>query len=143
MAKQWQKVAAIATSAVLACGLVVGMTACKDEEQPYDIEKRASTGWEDEREYTYNTYTAQLPAVWTDVNTSDAADMEIIGYINSSFYEYDYQYDANGEIVPGGFEVEYSAATKLEDVTTRYAGSTAFLLTRRRALLLPSPCATI
>ena len=122
MAKQWQKVAAIATSAVLACGLVVGMTACKKEEQPYDIEKRASTGWEDEREYTYNTYTAQLPAVWTDVNTSDAADMEIIGYINSSFYEYDYQYDANGEIVPGGFEVEYSAATKLEDVTTRYAG---------------------
>ena len=122
MAKQWQKVAAIATSAVLACGLVVGMTACKEEEQPYDIEKRASTGWEDEREYTYNTYTAQLPAVWTDVNTSDAADMEIIGYINSSFYEYDYQYDANGEIVPGGFEVEYSAATKLEDVTTRYAG---------------------
>ena len=122
MAKQWQKVAAIATSAVLACGLVVGMTACKDEEQPYDIEKRASTGWEDEREYTYNTYTAQMPAVWTEVNTSDAADMEIIGYINSSFYEYDYQYDANGEIVPGGFEVEYSAATKLEDVTTRYAG---------------------
>lgn len=122
MAKQWQKVAAIATSAVLACGFVVGMTACKKEEQPYDIEKRASTGWEDEREYTYNTYTAQLPAVWTDVNTSDAADMEIIAYINSSFYEYDYQYDANGEIVPGGFEVEYSAATKLEDVTTRYAG---------------------
>ena len=122
MAKQWQKVAAIATSAVLACGFVVGMTACKKEEQPYDIEKRASTGWEDEREYTYNTYTAQLPAVWTDVNTSDAADMEIITYINSSFYEYDYQYDANGEIVPGGFEVEYSAATKLEDVTTRYAG---------------------
>lgn len=122
MAKQWQKVAAIATSAVLACGFVVGMTACKKEEQPYDIEKRASTGWEDEREYTYNTYTAQMPAVWTDVNTSDAADMEIIGYINSSFYEYDYEYDANGEIVPGGFEVEYSAATKLEDVTTRYAG---------------------
>lgn len=122
MAKQWQKVAAIATSAVLACGLVVGMTACKEEEQPYDIEKRASTGWEDEREYTYNTYTAQMPAVWTELNTSDAADMEIIGYINSSFYEYDYQYDANGEIVPGGFEVEYSAATKLEDVTTRYAG---------------------
>lgn len=122
MAKQWQKVAAIATSAVLACGLVVGMTACKDEEQPYDIEKRASTGWEDEREYTYNTYTAQLPAVWTDVNTSDAADMEIIGYINSSFYEFNYEYDANGEIVPGGFTVDYSAATKLEDVTAKYAG---------------------
>lgn len=122
MAKQWQKVAAIATSAVLACGLVVGMTACKKEEQPYDIEKRASTGWEDEREYTYNTYTGQLPAMWTDLGTSDAADNELIGYINSSFYEYDYEYDANGEIVPGGFEVEYSAATKLEDVTAKYAG---------------------
>mgnify|MGYP001623656268 FL=1 len=122
MAKQWQKVAAIATSAVLACGLVVGMTACKKEEQPYDIEKRASTGWEDEREYTYNTYTGQLPAMWTDLGTSDAADDELIGYINSSFYEYDYEYDANGEIVPGGFEVEYSAATKLEDVTAKYAG---------------------
>lgn len=122
MAKQWQKVAAIATSAVLACGLVVGMTACKKEEQPYDIEKRASTGWEDEREYTYNSYTGQLPAMWTDLGTSDAADMELVGYINSSFYEFNYEYDANGEIVPGGFTVDYSAATKLEDVTAKYAG---------------------
>lgn len=122
MAKQWQKVAAIATSAVLACGLVVGMTACKKEEQPYDIEKRASTGWEDEREYTYNSYTGQLPAMWTELGTSDAADMELVGYINSSFYEFNYEYDANGEIVPGGFTVDYSAATKLEDVTAKYAG---------------------
>ncbi|HJA95295.1 MAG TPA: hypothetical protein H9663_02560 [Firmicutes bacterium] len=122
MAKKWQKVATVATSAVLACSLVVGMTACNKGEQPYEIEKRASTGWEDEREYTYNTYTAQLPAVWTQLNTKDAADMEIISYINSSFYEYDYAYDENGEIVPGGFEVEYSAATDLEDVTAKYAG---------------------
>lgn len=122
MAKKWQKVAAVATSAVLACGLVVGMTACNKGEQPYEIEKRVSTGWEDEREYTYNTYTAQLPAVWTQLNTKDAADMEIISYINSSFYEYDYAYDENGEIVPGGFDVEYSAATDLEDVTAKYAG---------------------
>jgi ABC-type oligopeptide transport system substrate-binding subunit len=49
----------------------------------------------------------------------------MIGYLNSSFFTYDYQYDSKGEIVPGGFEVEFAAATKLEDVTSSYVGQYA------------------
>ncbi len=120
MAKKWQRIATVATSAVLACSMAVGLTACGPKQ--YNIEKRERTGWEDEKQYTYNTYTGQLPSVWTDVMTSDAADADGYGYLQSSFYEFDYQYDADGNIVPGGYSVNYSAATKLEDVTEEYAG---------------------
>ena len=120
MAKKWQRIATVATSAVLACSMAVGLTACGPKQ--YNIEKRDRTGWEDEKQYTYNTYTGQLPSVWTDVMTSDAADADGYSYLQSSFYEFDYQYDADGNIVPGGYSVNYSAATKLEDVTEEYAG---------------------
>lgn len=117
---KWQKLAAVATSVLVAGSMAIGMTACNGEVR-YDIEKKARTGWEDEKVYTYNTYTGQLPSIWTDVMTSDAADLDGYGYLQSSFFEYDYQFDDNGEIVPGGFTVKKSAATNLEDVTDEYA----------------------
>ena len=43
-------------------------------------------------------------------------------YFTSAFYEFNYKFDANGKIVPGAYTVEYSASTKLEDVTKKYAG---------------------
>ena len=43
-------------------------------------------------------------------------------YFTSAFYEFNYKFDADGKIVPGAFTVEYSASTKLEDVTKKYAG---------------------
>ena len=42
--------------------------------------------------------------------------------MTSAFYEFNYKFDADGKIVPGAYTVEYSAATKLEDVTKKYAG---------------------
>ena len=120
MAKKWQKIATVTTAAVLACSMTIGMTACGPER--YEIEKLPRTGWEDPKEYTYNTYTGQLPSIWTDVMTSDAADRDGYAYLQSSFYEFDYAYDSDGNVVPGGFTVNYSAATKLEDVTDEYAG---------------------
>ena len=42
--------------------------------------------------------------------------------MNSSFFEFDYLLDEGGKIVPGGYSVDYSAATKLEDVTAKYVG---------------------
>ena len=75
--------------------------------------------------YTYNTYTSVSPSDWNELTYQDANDSTMIGYLNSSFFTYDYEFDANGEIVPGKFEVEYAAATKLEDVTTTYAGQYA------------------
>ena len=56
MAKKWKKVAAAATALVMASSIAVGLTACDKSFKPYDIEKRARTGWKDEKVYTYNTY---------------------------------------------------------------------------------------
>ena len=100
MAKKWQKIAALALSAVMVGG-VAALAACADEEKPYEYETRARTGWQDPKEYTYNTYTGQMPAMWTELGTSDAMDNELIAYLNSAFFEFDYKFDSNGEVLPG------------------------------------------
>lgn len=109
---------------VVLCASV--LTACKKDKgkdnKPYDITKRASTGWEDSRQYTLREYTAQLPGQWCTIVSSDSVDNDMESYMTSAFYEFNYKFDANGKIVPGAYTVEYSAATKLEDVTKKYAG---------------------
>lgn len=109
---------------VVLCASV--LTACKKDKgkdnKPYDITKRASTGWEDSRQYTLREYTAQLPGQWCTIVSSDTVDNEMESYMTSAFYEFNYKFDADGKIVPGAYTVEYSAATKLEDVTKKYAG---------------------
>ena len=123
MAKKWQKVTMTVTAIAMASSMALGMVACAPaDDGPYNIEKRERTGWEDERQYTLNDYTSQMPDVWNEILTSDATNTSMAGYLNSSFFEYDYKYDKDGKIVPGGFVVRMSAATKLEDVTTRYVG---------------------
>ena len=101
-----------------------GMQSCggKQTDKPYDIEKRARTGWKDEKEYTYNEYTGQLPDTWTRIATNDATNINLASQMNSSFFEFDYLLNEDGEVVPGAFSVDYSAATKLEDVTAKYVG---------------------
>ncbi len=104
-----------------------GATACNPaEEQPYEITKRERTGWEDTREYTFNDYTSQMPDTWNSILTSDSTNISLAGYMGSSFFEFGYKYDEEGNIVNGGFTVEYSAATKLEDVTAKYAEEYGF-----------------
>lgn len=109
---------------VVLCASV--LTACKKDKgkdnKPYDITKRASTGWEDSRQYTLREYTAQLPGQWCTIVSSDSVDNDMESYMTSAFYEFNYKFDANGKIVPGAYTVECSAATKLEDVTKKYAG---------------------
>lgn len=109
---------------VVLCASV--LTACKKDKgkdnKPYDITKRASTGWEDSRQYTLREYTAQLPGQWCTILSSDVVNNDMESYMTSSFYEFNYKFDADGKIVPGAFTVEYSASTKLEDVTKKYAG---------------------
>lgn len=110
---------------VLVLVLSVGVLAACDKnkgEKPYDITKRASTGWEDERQYTLREYTSQMPGQWCTILSSDAVNNDMESYFTSSFYEFNYQFDADGNIVPGAYTVDYSAATKLEDVTAKYAG---------------------
>lgn len=109
---------------VVLCASV--LTACKKDKskdnKPYDITKRASTGWEDSRQYTLREYTSQMPGQWCTILSSDIVNNDMESYMTSSFYEFNYKFDADGKIVPGAYTVEYSASTKLEDVTKKYAG---------------------
>lgn len=71
--------------------------------------------------YTNSTYTAVSPSNWNELTYQDENDTQIFYNLISSFFEFDYKFDSEGNIVPGAFEVEYSAATNLEDVTAEYA----------------------
>ncbi len=77
----------------------------------------------------YNTTTATMPSNWNELTYADNNDTQILNYINSSFFDYDYKfendkkYNEDGSInkagiVPGAYTTNYSAATKLEDVTS-------------------------
>ncbi|MDY6150801.1 MAG: ABC transporter substrate-binding protein, partial [Eubacteriales bacterium] len=80
---------------------------------------------------TYHTTTAVMPSNWNEFTYADNNDTQIMNYIVSSFFEYDYLFDAAkggkynkdgtinaAAIVSGGYTTNYSAATKLEDVTS-------------------------
>ncbi len=83
------------------------------------------------KEGTYRTFTGIMPSNWNELTYQDNNDTQILSYIGSSFFEYDYKFDEalggkfkedgsiNADaIVPGSFTTNYSAATKLEDVTS-------------------------
>ena len=77
----------------------------------------------------YNTYTSIMPSNWNELTYLDDNDTQILNYIVSPFFEYDYKfendikYNEDGSInkdgiISGAYTVNYSAATKLEDVTS-------------------------
>ena len=75
----------------------------------------------------YNTTTSVMPSNWNELTYADNNDTQIMSYIGSSFFDYDYKFEggkylADGSInkagiVQGSYTTNYSAATKLEDVT--------------------------
>ena len=78
----------------------------------------------------YNTFTATMPSNWNEFTYADNNDTQIMSYIGSSFFEYDYKFEGDKKfnsdgtinkaaIVPGAYTTNYSAATKLEDVTKK------------------------
>ncbi len=71
--------------------------------------------------YTYRTYTSVSPSNWNELTYQDNNDTQIMSYIGSSFYSYDFKFDADGKVIPGEFVMKYEAATKLEDTTAKYA----------------------
>ena len=75
----------------------------------------------EEEYYTYNTFTTISPTNWNELTYQDNNDTQIMSYLGSSFFTFDFKFDENGEIVTGDFEIKYEAATKLEDVTAAYA----------------------
>ncbi len=88
-------------------------------------------GGDDVKQGTYRTFTGVMPSNWNELTYEDNNDTQILSYIGSSFFEYDYKFDeelggkfnrdgtVNAEaIVPGSFTTNFAAATKLEDVTS-------------------------
>ena len=71
--------------------------------------------------YTYNTYTSVSPSNWNELTYQDNNDTQIMSYIGSSFFSFDFKFGPDGEVLPGEFTVNYSAATSLVDVTAKYA----------------------
>lgn len=123
MKSSWKKVAAIAATCVMA-STTVGLAACgKEKEIPHN---------DNLKQGTYRTYTAVMPSNWNELTYQDNNDTQIMSYIGSSFFDYDYEFDEKkggkfnkdgtvnaAAIVDGGFVTEYSAATKLKDVTSK------------------------
>ena len=108
---------------VVLCASV--LTACKKDKGKGNGDgnvTKPGTGWEDPKMYTMREYTSQMPSQWCTILSSDNVNNTMESYFTSAFYEFNYKFDANGKIVPGAYTVEYSAATKLEDVTKKYAG---------------------
>lgn len=106
---------------VVLCASV--LTACKKDKGNGDGNvTKPGTGWEDPKMYTMREYTAQMPSQWCSILSSDNVNNSMESYFTSAFYEFNYKFDADGKIVPGAYTVEYSASTKLEDVTKKYAG---------------------
>lgn len=106
-----KRLAAIVLSACM-LGSVGFIAACGDDD---------GLGSEDATTHTYRTYTAVSPSNWNELTYQDQNDTQIMSYISGAFFEYDFLYDSQGNIVEGDYEVEYSAATNLEDVTADYA----------------------
>ena len=76
----------------------------------------------------YNTTTSVMPSNWNEFTYADNNDTQIMSYIGSSFFSYDYKFEndqkflADGSlnkdgIVDGAFTTNYDAATGLKDVT--------------------------
>ena len=82
------------------------------------------------KQAAYNTTTAVMPSNWNEFTYADNNDTQIMSYIGSSFFDYDYKFEgdkkfnADGTInkaglVAGAYTTNYSAATMLEDVTSK------------------------
>ena len=79
-------------------------------------------GYDPSKSYTYKTYTSTSPSNWNELTYQDNNDTQIMSYIGSPFFESDFKFAEDGSIVPGEFTVQYSFATKLEDLTADYVG---------------------
>ena len=67
--------------------------------------------------YTFMDYTAVSPSNWNELTYQDNNDTQIMSRISGGFFTFNYEFDEDGEIVEGGFAVDYDGATKLEDVS--------------------------
>lgn len=158
-------------SLLLASAMVFSMAACGGNDESSNSSESSETppaesSGSDEGEpsqpaasgtVTFRDYTITMPSNWNELTYEDNNDTQILDYLVSSFFVYDFKFEdgkkfnddgtINAEgILPGEFEVMYSAATNLEDVTSevdakwgytdeqKTAGSYAWKITLREDL---------
>ena len=77
-------------------------------------------GYDPANAKTYKTYTSTSPSNWNELTYQDNNDTQIMSYIGSALFEYDFKFDADGNIVTGDFDIETSFATELNDLSAEY-----------------------
>lgn len=119
-----------ALSLLLASAMVLSMAACGSKDDPStssessegseSVSSESSGGAEESADsYTLRTYVAVSPSNWNQLTYKDNNDTEIMSFIGSNFFDYNFKFDEAGEIVPGDFVMEFSAATALEDISDK------------------------
>ena len=117
MNKKFRTVLSLVLCSVIAATMLVGCGSGDGGVKDADL-----------KQAEYNTTTSVMPSNWNEFTYADNNDTQIMSYIGSSFFEYDYKFEndekfnADGTInkaaiVPGAYTTNFSAATKLEDVT--------------------------
>ncbi len=127
-----------ALALLLASAMVFSMAACGDDSSgesgsgsvsgsttpdssaPESSAPEGNGGSEESaKSYTYRQYTAVSPSNWNQLTYQDSNDTQIMSHLGSDFFAYNFKFDDAGEIVPGEFVMEYSAATALEDISDK------------------------
>ena len=122
--------------ALVALMLVGALAACGPQEEPVVPAEF--------KQAEYNTTTSVMPSNWNEFTYADNNDTQIMSYIGSSFFTYDYKfendkkYNADGSInkagiVPGAYTTNYDAATKLEDVTATVDAKWGYTADQKKA----------
>ena len=117
MNKKFRTVLSLVLCSVIAATMLVGCGSGDGGVKDADL-----------KQAEYNTTTSVMPSNWNEFTYADNNDTQIMSYIGSSFFEYDYKFEndekfnADGTInkaaiVPGAYTTNFSAATALEDVT--------------------------
>ena len=126
-----KKILAIALVCVMVLGMFAGCKQTPPTTTGGNQTNGTTAGKVDQvtlKQAEYNTTTSVMPSNWNEFTYADNNDTQIMSYIGSSFFDYDYKFEDDKKfnedgsinkdgIVPGAYTTNYSAATKLEDVT--------------------------
>ncbi len=130
MKKRISSILTLVLCLVLAAVMVVACGPKTPEETtpPTTDNQGVTVPYYDYKKAEYNTTTSVMPSNWNELTYADNNDTQIMSYIGSSFFDYDYKFEGDKKfnddgsinvdgVVVGAYTTNYSAATKLEDVT--------------------------
>ena len=86
MNKKMKSVCSWAVCLVTACGFV----GCKGKGNPLDSSSEQTANL---KQAEYNTTTGTMPSNWNELTYTDNNDRQIMSYIGSNFFDYDYKFE--------------------------------------------------